>query len=558
LKHILKNTLAILTPKERRRLGMLIILDICISIADILFLALLLFIIHFYTEPAGSVKTPFLLSWLSGYNSVLPILVFFLLFSAKNLAGFLSYRAQCRYLCIVASRISEHKLSAYLEGPYTGYINVDSSVNVREISHDPSEFAQHVLGGIQQIITQSVLILLSIIAIVFFNAKLFLLLFVILLPPVFAVFYFVKAKRRSVKNDAKTSSEKSLQHLQEALTGFIESNIYRKNDVFLDRYMTRQKEFNNYISNQLIVQGIPSRMIEIFALLGVVILIMINRWSGTTDSSAVITIGVFMAAAYKIIPGIVKILSIGGQINTYSFTVANLVQDSSLQPPKQETVPVSALRSVRFSNVRFFYGSRLVLDKLDMSLAPGDFLGISGDSGKGKTTILNLLLGFLTPDAGEISMNDTVCDTQQRQQYWQRIAYVKQQPFLLHDTILNNITLDGKPGDEQKLQEAIKQSGLTALVDSFPEKWNKLIAENGKNISGGQKQRIAIARALYKEADLILLDEPFNELDEASESSLLSLFRDLAQSGKTIVLITHNRQSLSSCTKILSLDGEPS
>ncbi len=128
----------------------------------------------------------------------------------------------------------------------------------------------------------------------------------------------------------------------------------------------------------------------------------------------------------------------------------------------------------------------------------------------------------------------------------------------MHDSILNNITLDGKPGDEQKITEAIKQSGLTALVDSFPEKWNKTIAENGKNISGGQKQRIAIARALYKEADLILLDEPFNELDEASEASLLSLFRQLAQSGKTIVLITHNRQSLSSCNKILSLDGEPS
>ena len=557
MKQILKNTLAVLNQKERQKLGMLIMLDICVSIADIFFLALLLFLIHFYTEPAGAVKIPLPFLWAGNHNSPLPIAVFFLFFSAKNLAGFLAYRAQCRFLCRVASRISEQKLKRYLEGTYSGYINVDSSVNMQEISHDPTEFAQHVLGGIQQIITQTVLILLAIAAIVFFNAKLFLLLFIILLPPVFAVFYFIKLKKHSVRNDAMSSREKSLQHLQEALTGFVESNIYKKNDAFLHRYITRQKEFNNYIANHLIVQGIPNRLIEVFALLGMVVLIMINNWAGA-GNNAIITIGVFMAAAYKIIPGIVKILSVNGQINTYAFTVHNLAHTLPAPVKKPETAPAREISSIRFRNIRFLYDNRPVLDNLNLHITSGDFLGISGPSGKGKTTILNLLLGFLTPDAGDIIINETVSNETERQQYWQRIAYVKQQPFLVHDTILHNITLNGTPSNEQKLQEVIRLSGLTQLVDAFPEKWNKVIAENGKNISGGQKQRIAIARALYKEADLIILDEPFNELDEASEHALLCLFRDLAKSGKTIILITHHKNSLSFCNKILSLDEKPS
>jgi ABC-type bacteriocin/lantibiotic exporter with double-glycine peptidase domain len=215
---------------------------------------------------------------------------------------------------------------------------------------------------------------------------------------------------------------------------------------------------------------------------------------------------------------------------------------------------MAGIRSVQFREVRFSYGGRRVLDAQHLELAPGDFLGIAGPSGRGKTTVLNILLGFLTPDNGEVMINGEITDSAGRQRYWRNIAYVKQQPFLLHDTIRNNVTLNGQPSRENELQEAMKLSGLDSLIASFPERENKVIAESGKNISGGQRQRIAIARALYKAADLIILDEPFNELDEESESRLLCHFRQLTQAGKMVILITHNKQSMAYCNKTLSLD----
>ena len=171
-----------------------------------------------------------------------------------------------------------------------------------------------------------------------------------------------------------------------------------------------------------------------------------------------------------------------------------------------------------------------------------------------ESTVLNILLGFLTPDQGEVLINGEATDPATRQRYWRHIAYVKQQPFLIHDTIRNNVTLNGQPFREKELQEAIQLSGLDSLIATFPEKENKVITESGKNISGGQRQRIAIARALYKSADLIILDEPFNELDEESERRLLCHFRQLAQNGKMVILITHNKQSLAYCNKTISLD----
>jgi len=550
---ILKNTLAILDLRERKTFLILIILDLLISLADIVFLALLLFIIQFYTQPT-SVKFSFLPSWLLDRNSLLLIVSFFMLFSLKNLVGFIIYRSQCKFLSKVSSRISQTMLQRYLEGSYLSYVNIDSAIHIRRISHQPIEFSYHILGGIQQIATQLALIVFSITAILVFNVKIFLLLLTILLPPVIAVFYLVKRKLRAIKLYMKKSSDQSLQHLQEALSGFIESNIYNKNDFFVRRYADHQKRFNNYHSNLLVTQGIPARMIEVFALFGLFILIALNKWSGNTDSTMIITIGAFMAAAYKIIPGIVKILNTSGQINTYSQAVFDLAEATHKAFPPTEIDQPRSIQSIRFENVSFGYKGDALLDNLNLHVKQGDFLGISGLSGRGKTTALNLLLGFLHPDSGEISINEKPANNSSLQQYWPAIAYVKQQTFLLHDSILHNITLSDEGANEEKLNDVIKISGLTELVDSLPGGLNTPIMESGKNISGGQRQRIAVARALYKNSDVIILDEPFNELDEKSEHCLLNHFKHLSEAGKLVILITHDKKSLSFCNKILSLD----
>jgi len=553
MKKILKNTWAVLDAKEKKRFIFLTIPDFLISIADILSLALLLWIIRFYIEPGDNLRFSFLPGWLTDRDSVWFIALFFLLFGLKNIAAWLISKAWYKFIAKVAVRISGINLSNYQQSGYNEFVNTDSSIQVRRIGFQPFEFCQYILSGIPQIINQSILILLTIVAIVLFNTKLFLLLMVILLPPVIVIFYVIKSRLNAVRNQLKSGHEKSFQHLLDALKGWVESNIYNRNGFFQRRFIASRKKFSASLFESISIQNMPPRIIEVFAVLGLFILIAIAKWSGNHDTDYLVTIGAFVGAAYKIIPGIVRIINISGQISAYRFSATELIQADPNQNRKKDDRPIDGLHAIRLNDVSFSYDQQPLLEHCCFSVEKGDFAGITGDSGKGKTTILNLLLGFLQPSRGEILINDRTAGPELIQNCWPFISYVKQQSFLIHDTVLRNITLEENDHDDKKLKFALEASGIQELAETWPEGIHKMITENGKNISGGQRQRIAIARALYKDAGLFILDEPFSELDEESENRLLRTFKQLTQNGKMVILITHNRKSLDSCNKLTSL-----
>ena len=551
VKNILKNTLLVLNRKEKKRFGILIVLDIFISTIDILSLALLLWIIRFYLQPVHNNNLPFLPGWLAGRSSIVFIGGFVILFGIKNWLAFIISRAQFRFISRTAVRISRRNLADFQHAGFNEFTHTDSSAHIRNIAFHPFDFCQYMLSGIQQIITQSSLILIAIIAIVIYDAKLFLLLLLILLPPVIIVFYFIKKKMVSAKQHIQKSNERSFQYLLDALKGYVESNVYNRNRFFLNRFTNSRRKFSTYLFDSLALQNMPNRIIEIFAVLGLFMLILIAKWNGNDGSAMLITIGAFMAAAYKIIPGIVKVINTSGQMKAYEFSINDLQKNKE---PGSSLKEVSPIESVEFKNIDFQYSSGRVLNDLSFSLKKGDFIGISGESGKGKTTILNLLLGFLSPAKGEIMINGLPVSSEEIKSYWPSVAYVKQQNFFIHDTLLRNITFEEESHDRNNLDYAMAVSGLDKVITKFPEGIDKIITENGKNISGGQQQRIAIARALYKNAPVILLDEPFNELDEAATQSLLEHFRELAVAGKSVVMITHDKKSLAYCNKVISLD----
>ena len=533
---------------------MLGLLDIIISIVDILSLALLLWIIKFYIEPTHP-SPAFLPGWMANRDSVSFIAAFFILFGLKNIAGYFITRAQYKFIGGVAERISYQNLLSYQLGEFHDYVNIDSSAYIRKISIQPFEFSQYLLSGIQQIVTQLFLVAITVIAILVFNAKLFFFLLLALLPPVVFVFYLIKKRLTAAKRQIQSTNESSYQYLLDALKGYVEANIYNRNAFFMNRFMTVRKKFSRFLFDSLSIQSLPSRIIEIFAVLGLFILIAIAKWTGNNDSAALLTIGAFMAAAYKIIPGIVRVINIMGQMRAYEFSLNELGQYKQITEPGK-TVPPQQINTIEFRDVKFQYATQPVVSNLSFAVEKGDFVGITGDSGKGKTTILNLLLGFLTPACGEILINGVAAKTKDLKNYWPSITYVRQQAFFIYDTILRNITLQEEGHNQTNLARALEVSGLNDLLAKFPEGLNKIITENGKNISGGQQQRVAIARAVYKNSDLVLLDEPFNELDDDSTTMLVNYFKDMSTQGKTVIMITHDKKSLSHCNKTISLDEQ--
>jgi ABC-type multidrug transport system fused ATPase/permease subunit len=259
-----------------------------------------------------------------------------------------------------------------------------------------------------------------------------------------------------------------------------------------------------------------------------------------------------MIAVYKIIPGIVKITNTTSQIKAYAYSTSGLyVNEPDISKNNQPDIPIESLQ---FEKVHYSYPDKSVLVDLSLHLFKNEMMGITGMSGRGKTTMINLLLGFIQEDSGNIYINGRAEGPEGRKRYWSRIAYCKQQHFFLHDSIVKNITLQDEPVDSKKLSKVLSITGMDKLVGDFPQGLETIITENGKNISGGQRQRILFARALYKNADLLILDEPFSELDETAEKQMLKQLQILSSEGKIILLITHNLEALSFCNKKLVLD----
>lgn len=532
----------------------LIILDVIVSLLDILFLAALLYVIQFYTIKDSAVTFDFFPFTFFNDHPLSLIIVFFVLFAVKNAFGYFVFKRQYKFVYAVASRLSKRNLFHFLEGSYSDYVNIDSSVHIHKISHQPAEFGHHVLAGFQQIVGQSILVILTIIAILLYSPLLFLLLFIVLVPPIIIIGFLIKRKAKAIRRSAKPYKERSLQHLQEALSGYVESNIFQRNDFFVDRYDTYQAKFNDFLSQQLAIQHLPSRFMEVFALFGLLALIVLNFYNGSGANIGLVTIGAFMAAAYKIIPGVVRILNSIGQIKTFEYTIPGLLQSMAPVAMKKEESNGS-IDSLAMEKIVFSHKEEKLLENFSLEMKKGELVGIAGKSGKGKTTLINLLLGFFEPQSGAILINDKPASAPERQQYWKNIAYVRQDPFLVYDSILTNITMGENHFDSDRLSNTMKVTGVDVLASQYRGGLDNIITESGKNISGGQRQRIAMARALYKNADVLILDEPFNELDKITENKLLQYCKELAESGKIVILITHNDESLSFCSKTILLDG---
>lgn len=550
MKRLITDILNILEPREKIKLARLVLADLVMGVLDVVFLGMILVVINFYTKGQEPVAIAFLPAALLDQNSLLLAGIFLGLFGLKNWLGYLQTKVQQHFFYGISSRLSKRNIQNYLKDDYLRFVHIDSSILIRRISQQPIEFSNYVLTNVQQVIAQSILILATVTGILFWNPSLFLLLFLLLLPPVILLGNFIRNKLKTIRNNTQVVSQKTIQYLQESLSGYIESNVYRKDDFFTKRYTDQQIQLNNNIATQQTLQGLTSRLVEVFAILGFFILIAINKLSAGTPTVSLLTIGVFMAASYKIIPGIVKILNSTSQIKTYRFTITDL-------QPTEKGIPIidnsEPLKSISFDQVKFRYGGGYVLNNLSFEIQAGNIVGISAASGKGKTTIIHLLLGLLKHHKGDIYFNGDKTNWIQRQGYLNRISYVKQQSFIINDTLLKNITLTDGAYNEVKLTEVLAFCGLESLIAQYPDGIKELIKENGKNISGGQRQRLMLARALYHDFDLLILDEAFSEMDKESENDILAKLKSLSRQGKMIILITHNKASLDFCDRVISL-----
>jgi len=221
----------------------------------------------------------------------------------------------------------------------------------------------------------------------------------------------------------------------------------------------------------------------------------------------------------------------------------------------QQPSPDLKVQSIRFDRVAFAYeAGREALNQITFDLHPNERLALVGPSGAGKTTIINLLLGFATPDAGEIRIGDIPL-TQINPDHWrQQLAWVPQNPRLFHGSLLDNICLGRNETAMSSVREAARLARADEFIDRLPDGYETLIGEHGQGLSGGQIQRIALARAFLKDAPLVILDEATANLDLENEALIREAIRELSK-GRRVLSVAHRLNTVQDADRILVLDS---
>ena len=351
--------------------------------------------------------------------------------------------------------------------------------------------------------------------------------------------------------------------LYETLRGYSDIEINNAERYVSDRFRDGLRNLTDCRRRAMLVRTAAGRMAEFSLILGVVVMIIIGLASGTEMSALTVSLGVFAVAAYKIVPSVNRIVNSWVEYKRNAFAAEKIAETFADAPQiRFDAVPAGRLpfeREIKVDDVTFRYEpeGKAVLDRFSLTIRKGEKIGIRGYSGAGKTTLFNILCGFFRPESGEVRIDGTPLSPANTRQWQDNLAYVSQDVFIPDMTLAENIAF-GKRSDEidaERLQRAIRAASLTELVASLPQGTDTVTGEAGCRLSGGQRQRIGIARALYKNASVLLFDEATSSLDSRTEREIVEAVERLSErhSELTILIISHREQTLGFCDRIIDI-----
>jgi ABC-type bacteriocin/lantibiotic exporter with double-glycine peptidase domain len=388
-------------------------------------------------------------------------------------------------------------------------------------------------------------------------------LFIILLFLVFgSLFYYFSKKKATVWGLIRQQADKNISKLiTEGLNGISEVFLLGKKHFFQSRLVEYNKTKARINSNQVTLGQIPRYYLEfisIVSLVGFILIMIINE----KDVNEIISIGgVFVAATFRVLPSVNRIIGSLQQIKYYKSSVDLVAKDLALVGLPDSNTPerskIVFKKELKLNQISFKYpkGDAAVFDGLDFTLKHGEVVGIIGPSGAGKSTLTNLIVGFLRDFKGVFKVDGLKIDPSNAAQWRKKLGYVSQNIYLIDDSIRANIAFgeEAHEIDEKRMENAVKKAQLQAFIQSLPNKLDTIVGERGAQLSGGQQQRIGIARALYHDPKLLILDEATSALDETTEKEVMKAVEGL-KGEMTILIITHRLSTLSCCDKIYKVD----
>ena len=343
--------------------------------------------------------------------------------------------------------------------------------------------------------------------------------------------------------------------LMNSLSGIKEVKLLDKENFFLDRFTQTNTKKVKVATNHQTLSQISRFYLELITIVGMVSLILILISNGVNTSEIVTLLGVFVAAAFRMIPSINRILAALQNLKYYSSSI-DVISKELFDSPIIEKNKLSSFEfknKIAVDNLAFSYKKKKVLEGINLVIQKGETIGIVGESGSGKSTLVDLLNGLLKPTKGTIKVDDKIIE--EFITSWQlSIGYVGQEIFLIDDTIRANIAfgIEEEKMDLNKINQVLNASQLSKFISELENGVETMVGDRGIQLSGGQRQRIGIARALYHNPSILIFDEATASLDDQTEKQVMKSIYNLKQN-KTMIIIAHRISTLNQCDKIYEI-----
>lgn len=486
------------------------------------------------------------------------LLTLFAIYTVK--AGFLAFLIwrQARLVADVRSGLSQRLFDGYLSEPWTFHLERNSAQLIRNAINEVEQFSSAAASALLML-TESLIL-----------AGVGILLFVV--EPigssvvVIVLGMGVWGYQRIMRGDLLRWGQgrffhdgQRFQHLQEGLGGVKEIKLLGREAAFSERYRVHNVASTTFFQRHQTAQQLPRLMFELLAIAGLVILGIVLIGTGKPASDLLPVLGLFAAAAFRLLPSINRLVNAGQSIRFTLPTINTLYEEIRILPASvmPSRGAIAKLRDkIELVDVSFRYpnAQSLALSNVTLCIAKGSTVGFVGGSGAGKSTLVDVILGLLSPCTGQVQLDGT--DISQDLRGWQdQIGYVPQHIFLTDDTLRRNVAF-GVPDDQiddLSVQRAIRTAQLEEFVAGLPRALETMVGERGVRLSGGQRQRIGVARALYHDPDVLVLDEATSALDMATEQNVMEAV-NLLKRTKTILIVAHRLSTLAHCDRLYRLE----
>jgi len=565
-----KKILNLLSHNERRQVMYLLIMILFMALLDVLGVASIMPFIAVLTNP-DIIQTNILINNIFKFSNIfgvetnnqflfaLGVAVFFLLVFSLTFKALLSY-FQLRFTSMCQYGLSKRMLEHYLNQPYSWFLNRHSADLGKTILSEVGLIISKGLKPLMNLITSGTVALALLMLLILNDHKLALIAGFTLCATYLVIYKFTRSYLVRIGQERLKANQARFTVVSEAFNAAKELKVGSLEKAFLDKFSKPAKTLAQHSVIAGAISQLPRYALEIIAFGGMMLLILYLMLQNVIFTSALPLIALYVFAGYRLIPSLQQMYAAITQLRFVSPSLNSIHNDFMNLSVKviqnnKNILPLN--KAITLKNLYYQYPnvSRTTVKNINLIIPACSTVGIVGSTGSGKTTIVDIILGLLQPQRGVLSVDDNDIDINNCVAWQRSIGYVPQDIFIADDTIAANIAfgIDKKDINHEHVQIASKIANIDDFVKKLPEQYQTTVGERGVRLSGGERQRIGIARALYRNPQVLILDEATSALDNLTEQLVMKEIQKIGNN-KTIIMIAHRLSTVQKCDIIFYLE----